>query len=130
MVLNPISLAGGKIYNYPISLLHLLFFSTCDGAVRGNVISFLQGKTTSRLVYILPGMFILHQQYKKKYYYVRKCYWCEKMVFCIYLTESKPQLWRNIALHARSSVSPIHNDIHLLRIVWNTYAAFSTTIVI
>ena len=51
----------------PISLLHLLFFSTCDGAVRGNVISFLQGKTTSRLVYILPGMCILHQPDKRNY---------------------------------------------------------------
>ena len=63
--------------NHPISLLHLLFFSACDGAVRGDVISVLQGKTTSRLVYILPGMFIFHQPYKRNsslYYYVRKCY--------------------------------------------------------
>ena len=56
-----------KFKHDPISLLHLLFFSACDGAVRGDVISILQGKATSRLVYILPGMFIFHPPYKRNY---------------------------------------------------------------
>ena len=58
-------------------ILHLLFFSACDGAVRGDVISILQGKATSRLVYILPGMFIFRETSKRNFelkYNVRKCY--------------------------------------------------------
>ena len=68
-MLNFIQQRSTIISNMIITLFHhcifASIFSACYGAVRGDVISVLQGKTTSRLVYILPGMFIFQTPYKR-----------------------------------------------------------------